>query len=253
MPPLTVHHLQYSQSERIPFLLSELALTGHAIPHTLTIHQRAPFLSPPTLASLHPMHAAPVITDTSPNGEAFVLAESGAIVDYILDVYAPSSPLKIRSGQPGFVEYIHWYHWANANLQACIMRVTTIARAGLAPDHPATKNVNDRLSTALAYLDTHLRSPGVKYLAGPHGGFSAADIMVVFSLTTMRRFTAYSLEGYEGILAYLQRIAGREGYRRAMAEADAGMDWREAMGAEAPRGFAVVMEERKKKEKESKV
>lgn len=57
---LTVHHLQNSQSERIPWLCEELN-----IPYDLKLYQRSPLLCPDDLASLSAMQAAPVITDTT--------------------------------------------------------------------------------------------------------------------------------------------------------------------------------------------
>jgi glutathione S-transferase len=59
------------------------------------------------------------------------------------------------------------------------------------------------------------------YLAGDE--LTAADIMMVFSLTTMRSFTAYDLKPYANILAYLRRIGGRDAYQRAMRKGDPGM------------------------------
>ncbi|MGL1255173.1 glutathione S-transferase family protein, partial [Vibrio parahaemolyticus] len=50
--------------------------------------------------------------------------------------------------------------------------------------------------------------------------FTAADVMSVFSLTTMRLFHPVDLAPYPNILAYLQRIAARPGYQRAMAKGD---------------------------------
>ena len=56
------------------------------------------------------------------------------------------------------------------------------------------------------------------WLAGDE--FTAADIMTVFTLTTMRMFYPFDLTGYQGILAYLERVVQREGYRKARAKAD---------------------------------
>ena len=56
------------------------------------------------------------------------------------------------------------------------------------------------------------------YFAGSE--FTAADIMTVFSLTTMRTFVPVDLGPYPNVLAYLRRIGGREGYRRAMQKGD---------------------------------
>ena len=64
------------------------------------------------------------------------------------------------------------------------------------------------------------RLNAVPYLAGDV--FTAADIMTVFSLTTMRTFVSVELAPYSGILAYLQRIGGRTAYRRAMEKGDPG-------------------------------
>ena len=75
---LTIHHLGKSQSERIIWLCEELG-----VPYELKRYQRDPvtILSPPELKALHPLGAAPVITD----GE-LMLAESGAIIDYIIAI-----------------------------------------------------------------------------------------------------------------------------------------------------------------------
>ena len=73
---LTVHHLGKSQSERIVWLCEELE-----IPYELKRYARDPvtILAPADYKALHPIGAAPVITDGD-----LVLAESGAIVDYIM-------------------------------------------------------------------------------------------------------------------------------------------------------------------------
>ena len=73
---LTIHHLGISQSERIIWLCEELG-----VPYDLKRYQRDAVtnLAPPELKALHPMGTAPLITD----GDV-VLAESGAIVEYIV-------------------------------------------------------------------------------------------------------------------------------------------------------------------------
>ena len=76
---LTVHHLGKSQSERIVWLCEELE-----IPYALKCYTRdtVTMLAPPDYKALHPIGAAPVITDGD-----LVLAESGAVVDYIIAKY----------------------------------------------------------------------------------------------------------------------------------------------------------------------
>ena len=76
-----------------------------------------------------------------------------------------------------------------------------------------------RLDRALAFLEGRLGEADC--LAGNE--LTAADIMLVFSLTTMRSFTPFDLKPYPNILAYLRRIGAREAYQRAMRKADPGM------------------------------
>ena len=81
------------------------------------------------------------------------------------------------------------------------------------------KNQQDRLARAFALVETRLGE--TPYLAGE--AFTAADIMTVFSLTTMRYFQPVDLTPYPNIRAYLARIAARPAYQSAMAKGDPGM------------------------------
>ena len=91
-----------------------------------------------------------------------------------------------------------------------------VGRVGLAPDHPVQMAVQGRLDRVMALVEARLGE--ADYLAG--GEFTAADIMSVFSRTTMRLFQPLDLRPYPNILAYLQRIGSRPAYRRAMAKSD---------------------------------
>jgi glutathione S-transferase len=81
---------------------------------------------------------------------------------------------------------------------------------------PAGVRAEERLKNLLKYMDERLR--GNKWLAGEE--FTAADIMTVWILTTMRAFYGIDLTGYDGILAYLERVSQRDGYKKARAKAD---------------------------------
>ncbi len=56
------------------------------------------------------------------------------------------------------------------------------------------------------------------YFAGNE--FTAADMMMLFPLTTMRVFTPFDLTPYPNIRAYLKRIGERPSYQRAMNKGD---------------------------------
>ena len=205
---LTVHHLGRSQSERIVWLCEELGLD-----YELKRYDRAPLLAPAEYKALHPIGTAPVITDGK-----LVLGESGAIIEYILAKYGKGR-LARQAGHPEFANYLYWLHFANGSFQALLHR-TLIARCFEPPaDHRVIVDLQARLARALGFIDQRLGE--ADYLAGDE--LTAADIMMVFSLTTMRSFTAYDLKPHANILAYLRRIGAREAYQRAMRKGDPGM------------------------------
>ena len=204
---LTIHHLGKSQSERIIWLCEELG-----VPYELKRYQRDPvtILAPPELKALHPLGAAPVITDG-----VLVLAESGAIIEYIIAKHG-GGRLALGPAHPDFAAYLYWFHFANANLQPHIGRNMVLHRLKLADDEPTMAMTRFRLDRALGLVDARLGSAA--FLAGSE--LTAADIMIVFSLTTMRIFFPLDLAPYSHIRAYLSRIGKREAYQRAMHKGD---------------------------------
>ena len=207
---LTVHHLGRSQSERIVWLCEELGLD-----YELRRYERDPLtrLAPPEYKALHPIGTAPVITD----GE-LVLGESGAIVEYLIARYG-NGRLAPRAAHPEYAQYLYWWHFANGSFQALLHRTLVARRLEPAPEHRLLVDLQKRLDRALDYLNRRLGE--TDYLAGSE--LTAADIMIVFSLTTMRSFASYDLKPYPNILAYLRRIASRDAYQRAMRKGDPGM------------------------------
>ncbi len=204
---LKIHHLGHSQSERILWLCEELGVS-----YELQKYVRDPVtrLSPPTLKAMHPLGAAPLIET-----DGLLLAESGAIVEFILVRYG-GGRLQHGSDHPDFVPYIYWLHFANGNLQPVMGRAMMVGRCGLPSDHPVQIAVLERLHKVLLLIEARLAK--TDYLAGTE--FTAADIMSVFSLTTMRLFQPVDLVPYPHIRTYLQRIGERPAYRRAMAKGD---------------------------------
>ena len=66
--------------------------------------------------ALHAIGAAPVIIDGD-----LVLAESGAVVEYIMARYGDGR-LALNSGHRDFAPYLYWFHFANGTLQASMGR-----------------------------------------------------------------------------------------------------------------------------------
>lgn len=207
---LTVHHLGKSQSERIVWLCEELE-----IPYELKCYARnsTTMLAPADYKALHPIGAAPVITD-----DELVLAESGAVVAYIIAKYG-NGRLALTSRDPDFAPLLYWFHFANGTLQANMGRNMILNRLKLADDNPILMATKARVDRAFDLIDARCRE--ASYLAGTE--FTSADIMMGFSLTTMRYFLPYDLARCPNILRYLARIAARPAYRRAMEKGDPGM------------------------------
>ena len=207
---LTIHHLGKSQSERIVWLCEELA-----IPYKLKVYDRdaATMLAPADYKALHPIGAAPVITDGD-----LILAESEAIIDYIIARHG-GGRLALSANDEAFPDYLYWYHFTNGTLQPSISRNMIIKWGGIDDASPISEAMRQRTDTALKMVDQRVADH--PFLAGD--GFTAADIMIVFSLTTMRYFISFELTPYPAILAYLKRISSRPAYQAAMAKGDPGM------------------------------
>ena len=170
-------------------------------------------LAPPDYKALHPIGAAPVVTDGD-----LVLAESGAIVDYIMAKHG-NGRLVLRADDPDFAQFLYWFHFANGTLQAQMGRSMILHRLNLAADNPMLVATKARVDRSFDLIEARVRD--AEYLAGDT--FTTADIMIGFSLTTMRYFLPYDLGRCPGIRAYLGRIAARPAYQRAMQKGDPGM------------------------------
>ncbi|CAN5366714.1 glutathione S-transferase [soil metagenome] len=197
---LTVHHLRVSQSDRIVWLCEELDLS-----YDLICYDRDPVtrLAPAAYKALHPSGTAPVITD-----DGLALAETGAIVDYIVAKYGEGR-LTLPVDHPAFADCLYWYHVGNGSLMPGMM---VLMGGG-----PMAALMQQRVDRNLAALESRL-AEGHIWLAGD--AFTVADIMILFPLTTMRTYVPLDLSPYPNIRAYLRRIVDRPAFQRAKAKAD---------------------------------
>jgi glutathione S-transferase len=206
---LTVHHLGISQSERIHWLCEELG-----VPYEFRKYDRDPVtrLAPAEYKALHPFGTAPVITDGD-----LVLGESGAIMEYIIGRYGDGR-LTVRPDQANYADYLFWYHFANGSLMPSGMVGIILGILGAA-DTDITRALKARGDKAFAMVENRLGQ--TPYFAGDT--FTAADIIMLFPLTTMRLFVPRDISGMPNLLGYLKRIGERPAYRRAMAKGDPDM------------------------------
>lgn len=205
---LVVHHLGISQSDRIVWLCEELE-----IPYKLEIYKRDPVtrLAPASYRSLTPFGTAPVIAD----GE-LIMGESAAIIEYIANVHG-AGRLMMKPGDVDYAAFLFWFHFANGSLMPSAMIDMLVNEI----EEPSGIALALRSRLDRAYAQVEVRLGETPYLAGQD--FTAADILTLFPLTTMRLFAPKSLADFPNIRAYLQRIAARPAFARAMQKADPGL------------------------------
>ncbi|MGB3297534.1 MAG: glutathione S-transferase [Phormidesmis sp.] len=211
---ITVHHLNNSRSQRILWLLEELGLD-----YDIKRYERDPdtMLAPESLRKVHPLGKSPVITD----GE-LTLAESGAIVDYLVSRYgngalmpAPNTPERLR--------YTYWLHYAegsampplllNLVFQQVIERTPFFLRpiAGAIAGRAQSSFIQPQIALHLDYMEAELGK--AKWFVGDE--FTAADIQMSFPLEEAS--TRAGLDASRPkLMAFLARIHARPAYKKAL-------------------------------------
>jgi glutathione S-transferase len=195
---LTVHHLNNSRSQRILWLLEELGT-----PYEIAKYQRMEGLplAPPELKQVHPLGKSPVITD---GGKT--IAESGAIVEYIIDTYG-GGRMKPRPGSDDYWKYIEWMHYAegSAMLPLLMALYSTFLGDAAAILQP---RVDSEIANNLSYIEHGLE--GHDFFVG--NALTGADIQMCFVLEA----AGARLEPYPASVAYRDRMHARPAYARAI-------------------------------------
>jgi glutathione S-transferase len=220
---ITVHHLETSRSQRILWLLEELGL-----PYELKVYQRdkATRLAPAALKKIHPLGKSPVITD----GDE-VIAESGAIIEYLVETYGGKATgelahLQPAAGTPAYRQCRFWMHYAEGSLMNWLVMklvfmsiptqpmpffVKPIARTLCAKVQE--KLIDPNLATALAFMETHLSTRA--WFAGEH--ITMADFQMSFAVEAALSRTGGS-SSTPHLVAYRDRMVARPAYQRAIAK-----------------------------------
>ncbi|HXJ33167.1 MAG TPA: glutathione S-transferase family protein [Candidatus Eisenbacteria bacterium] len=195
---LKVHHLNNSRSQRILWLLEELGT-----PYEIVKYQRmAPMpLAPPELKQVHPLGKSPVITDGNKT-----IAESGAIVEYILDTYG-NGRLRPQPGTDDHWKYIEWMHYAEGSAMGPLLLAlfTSLLGDGAAPLRPY---IDSQIENQLSYMENALGSHD--FFVG--NDLTGADIQLLFVLEA----AGERLTPYPKLVAYRDRMHARPAYKRGI-------------------------------------
>ena len=210
---ITVHHLNNSRSQRILWMLEELGLEFE-----VKRYEREPSMqAPASLKAVHPLGKSPVITD----GDA-TLAESGAILEYLVDTYG-NGRFKPAAGTPERIDYTYFLHYAEGSLMPLLFMKLVFSRipsrlpffmkpVGRAISAGANKTLLDpQIGNHFMFLESELQKN--EWFAGPE--FSAADIQMSFPLEASAARSPL-FKQLPKLSAFVERIHGRPAYKRAL-------------------------------------
>ena len=212
---IIVHHLNNSRSQRVLWLLEELG-----VPYEIKHYQRdrKTMLAPPELRAVHPLGKSPVITD---NGTT--IAESGAIVEYLVDAYG-AGRLKPPAGSDGQLRYTYWLHFAEGSAMPpfLIKLIFDTMESRRMPFFikPVVKGIagkvrkgylDRQIASILDYMESELGRH--EWFAGNE--FTAADIQMSFPCEIAAMRTG-SDPARPKLAAFVERIHARPAYKRAL-------------------------------------
>jgi glutathione S-transferase len=212
---LVVHHLNNSRSQRVLWILEELGVEYEVRRYE---RDRATMLAPPELRAVHPLGKSPIVTDG-----ALTLAESGAILEYLVERYG-SGRFVPPPGTPERSRYTYWMHYAEGSAMPPLLLKLVASRIGASKVpffvKPVTRKIAEKLQADFidpqlnlhfGYIADQLGATG--WFAG--NDFTAADVQMSFPLEAGAKRAAAAK--HPNILAFLERIHARPAYRRALA------------------------------------
>ena len=213
---IILHHLENSRSQRVLWLLEELGL-----PYEIRRYarNRETSLAPPELLQVHPLGKSPVITD----GEVTV-AESGAIIEYLLDAYGEGR-LRPAAGTAQRREFTYWLHFAEGSAMPFLLLKLVFDKLRHAPVpffvKPIVKGIagkvgagfiDPNLKRQMAFIESELkRQP---WFAGTE--FSAADVQMSYPLEAASARGSLGSD-FGAMQDWLKRIHARPAYQQALS------------------------------------
>lgn len=219
---ITLHHLENSRSQRVLWLLEELGLQYEL---KLYKRDRKTSLAPPELMQVHPLGKSPVITE---NGNT--VAESGAIVEYLLDAHAVrqgKSYLRPAPNTPERLRFTYWLHFAEGSAMPYLLMKLVFDKVRQAPlpffVRPVVKSIAAKVDATflmpnikrqLAYIESELARH--TWFAGAE--FSAADIQMSYPVEAAAVRIGFG-SAYPNIKAWLAGIHARPAYGKALEAA----------------------------------
>jgi len=214
VPSITLYWLNESRADRILFLLEELEL-----PYAIEkVERRSDKLAPTELKKIHPLGKSPVIKDGNK-----VVAESGFIIDYLIDKYGQNKHLK-PVNEDDLFHYKYFLHYIEGTLMPIlVMKYVFLNIQKQAPwiVKPIVNSICNKIDgfylgpnikTHIGFLEGELAQR--KWLAGEQ--FSGADIQASFALEMLFQRSNYQPKDMPNLTRYINAMRERPAYKRAL-------------------------------------
>lgn len=234
---ITLHWLENSRSHRVLWLLEELKL-----PYELKTYRREKsMLADPKLKEVHPLGKAPVVEiESAATSKPLVLAESGAIVEYLVDHCGtwliPTRYQEGKEDQMGgetetWLRYRMFMHYAEGSIMPLIVIALLVQNIKNSPVpffiRPITNSIAARIQTSYlnSQFELHYQFLEDQLATSPEGGeylcgkaLTSADILMSFPLEFVNSRGGVKQERFPRVFAYLEKLYEREAYKRATAK-----------------------------------
>jgi glutathione S-transferase len=175
-------------------------------------------LAPASMRQVHPLGKSPVITDG-----ALTLAESGAIIEYLVDHYGKGK-LAPMLGTPERLRYTYWLHYAEGSAMPPLLLSLIFDQIEKRPmpffARPISQMITSQVKRSfidpqitlhLDYLESELENS--LWFTGSE--FTAADIQMSFPLEAAAARAGLDASRPK-LMDFLQRIHMRTCYQRAL-------------------------------------
>jgi glutathione S-transferase len=196
---IKLHHLNKSRSKRIIWLLEELE-----VDYEIVAYQRntETFLAPDELKNVHPLGKSPVIED-----DGLVIAESGAITDYLITKYGKGK-FAPATGTAEFVDYQQWLHFAESSAILPLLLKMFVQKDG-AKTQFLEGYADAETAKVISYFNNRLE--GKRYLVGDT--LTGADFMMSFIVEIVKN--AGQLAHFKNLVKYDEQLQSHEKFHTA--------------------------------------
>lgn len=213
---ITVHHLDHSRSQRILWLLEELC-----IDYEVRYWKRDPatLLAPVKLRDIHPLGKAPIVVDGDD-----VLAESGLIVESLVERYDVEKALAPPIDSGDRQRYRYWMHYAEGSAMPPLLLKLVFDRirssrmpffvrpiARMIADRTEAAFIGPQLKLHLDWMEAEVARKG--WFAGDR--FSAADIQMSYPVEAAAQRVGFGASR-SALADWLARVQARPAYQRAL-------------------------------------